>query len=74
MVRNSCHWTARKLSHKSNAKKAIQDSQTNLYHQESKNNFVSKFNINVPEDERKLYEQLTLQNHDLFRKSKDDLG
>jgi len=36
--------------------------------------FLSKLNLNVPEDERKLYEQLILQNHDVFSKSKDDLG
>ena len=36
--------------------------------------FLSKLNLNVPEDERKLYEQVILANHDVFSKTKDDLG
>jgi hypothetical protein len=36
--------------------------------------FLDKLNLNAPEDERKLYEQLILQNHDVFSKTKDDLG
>jgi len=36
--------------------------------------FFKKLNLNVPEDKRKLYEQLILQNHDVFSKSKDELG
>ena len=36
--------------------------------------FLDQLNLKVPEDERKLYEQLILQNHDVFSKSKDDLG
>jgi hypothetical protein len=36
--------------------------------------FLDKLNLNVPEDERKLYKQLILQNHDVFSKTKDDLG
>ena len=46
---------------------------TPLSPQEQKE-FLSKLNLKVPEDERKLYEQLILQNHDVFSKSKDDLG
>jgi hypothetical protein len=36
--------------------------------------FLSKLILNVPEDEQKLYEQLILQNHDVFSKTKDDSG
>ena len=36
--------------------------------------FLDKLNLHVPEDEKKLYEQLILQNHDVFSKTKDDLG
>jgi len=36
--------------------------------------FLSKLNLNVPDNERKLYEQLILKNHDVFGKTKDDLG
>ncbi len=36
--------------------------------------FLSKLNLNVPEDKRKLYEQIILANHDVFSKTKDDLG
>jgi hypothetical protein len=35
---------------------------------------VAKLNLNVPEDEKKLYEQIILANHDFFSKTKDDLG
>jgi hypothetical protein len=36
--------------------------------------FFKKLNLNVPEYKRKLHEQLILQNHDVFSKSKDELG
>jgi len=35
--------------------------------------FLSKLNLNVPEDEKKIYEQLILQNHDVFSKT-NNLG
>jgi len=31
--------------------------------------FLGKLNLNVPEDEQKLYEQLILQNHFVFSKT-----
>jgi len=36
--------------------------------------FLDKLNLNVPEDEQKFYEQLILKNHNVFSRSKDDLG
>ena len=46
----------------------------NHFHPPKKKEFLSKLNLNVPEDERKLYEQVILANHDVFSKTKDDLG
>ena len=36
--------------------------------------FLEKLNLNVPDTERKLYEELILANHDIFSKDKNDLG
>jgi hypothetical protein len=33
-----------------------------------------KLNLNIPKDEKKLYEQIILANHDVLGKTKDNLG
>jgi len=73
MERKFSQWTARKLSNNWSKMTLIQ-SKLNLYHQLNKKEFLSKLNLNVPEDKKKLYEQLILQNHHVFSKTKDHLG
>jgi len=36
--------------------------------------FLKQLNLNVPDSERAAYQQLLLQNHDIFSKNADDLG
>jgi hypothetical protein len=36
--------------------------------------FLAKLNLNIPEDESKLYEQVNLANHNVYSKTKDNLG
>ncbi len=36
--------------------------------------FLDKLNLKVPEEEKKLYEQIILANQDVFSKTKDKLG
>ena len=45
-----------------------------LISETEKRQFLADLTLNVPESERKLYEELILANHDIFSKDKNDLG
>jgi hypothetical protein len=64
----------KKIVEQINASKSTPDNLPKPLSPAEQKEFLKKLNLNVPEDEQKLYEQIILANHDVFSKTKDDLG
>ncbi len=64
----------KKIVEQINASKSTPDNLPKPISPSEQREFLAKLNLNVPEDKKKLYEQIILANHDVFSKTKDDLG